>query len=370
MIYKIQKEYNLLPSYEKQGKVKHSNCRIQTTTSLLNMIGYDIDPNLVFLLSLENLTSVAKVRSKSKIPHCIFLPYLNAPEINVLSSLGIDYSKEKLNSINFETILDDIKHDKLPIVYFFDAAKLLKRRASNNFELGVVSSAIIVGASISKSELLLNALASNSKYNPVSFIDFGESRKSNLLPFQPQQMTIHIKSSTVPIENQHLELVLKNRIDTLVSNHVSSKSKSLDNLSCYDITHGNFAYDSVCNYLTHLDRIVTDDVKFKLFQKVFSGLRLGICSGSGTYMRRELVDALKYFQKQWPNHEEVRILIQAFNKTKEDFRNLARYLYNYQIEPSSFGRKLDIDIIYIINTIKRIKEIENTTCIEYLNMLQ
>lgn len=39
-----------------------------------------------------------------------------------------------------------IKH----IIYFFDAAKLLKRKKSEAFQLGVISSAIVVGINSSR----------------------------------------------------------------------------------------------------------------------------------------------------------------------------------------------------------------------------
>lgn len=368
MIQGIPNDYDLLPSYQKQNRIRHRNCRIQTITSLLKILGYDIDPNIALILSLENFSTVAKIKSRSKIPYCVFIPYLNHLEVNVLDQLGIDYSIERIDSIDINSIVDNIRDDKLPIIYFFDTAKLLKRRTTDGFQLGVISSAIIVGVNSSKDKVLLNALAGRTKYNPVSFVEFDESRESNLLPFKPDKLALRIKPSEAFINGEKLKGLIEEKIHTLVSQHISMEIKWDNTLYCYDISHGSLAYDSICDYLAYLKEEVTDmDIKLRLFRKVFGAIRLGICSGTGSFMRKELVEALKFLYKEWPDYKELNLLIESFNKTEKEFLNLARFLYKYQINSSTPNGKLDRDIEYVIERIKNIREIENMACINYLD---
>ncbi len=358
----------ILKSADKlQRSFKHANCRIQSLCDLLSLHNIFINPNLLYIHCFNILAALCYIPYKN-LEYLFLVGFNEYFEETFFDENNIKYHvTDKINSIN--DIVTFIK-EGVPIYTLCDANTISTLNIpKNDVQIGVCSGVVVVGVDF-PTKVICNQILPQGKCEllPIDYSIFSRARTLRVYPSSPQNRCIYLELD----ENQTTAISKRiNDVDIMMGKLSKCFRNILNDSNLLIIS--NVGVKGICNFgafyalkselkvLSEIDNIarVSSEIIDKVFTLKILLLRKSIVSGSSSFNRHELADAL-FALYEITRDSRLKKASVLFRESGNKLRQISRFLYsvgNYTRCKKEFIGKIIDMFDEVLNLERRASEI-------------
>ncbi len=286
---------NILPKYKEMPISYYPNCRVQALCTLLNLCGQAVTNEEVLLLSMSNFFSFGILSEYHKVNYGLLFSQTNQFEVKILSAFNVGFRYFENKSITFDEIKERIDEGGTPLLMFLDSYYLLGKKLYDQPTIAPVSTALVVG--YDGNNVLLNSMADNKRFQSFSFEDFYKSCSCRLIPYSAKQSGIEVIDQNIKADVSGL---IYSNLQQVSERFFEEEDPYQEKVDCGILTHylNNKGLNMFYQYITEVAvkaKYLEPEYRHKVLDVILAALRKGIVSGTSTFMRKELGNALIYY---------------------------------------------------------------------------